>query len=100
MRDSAKTPEPVPKAKPAAGNNNTFVIQEHHARRLHYDFRLERDGVLVSWAVPKNLPDTTSVNHLAVHTEDHPLEYAYVRRRYPEGGVRRRQGDRLGFRDL
>ncbi|OBC01393.1 ATP-dependent DNA ligase [Mycobacterium sp. 852002-40037_SCH5390672] len=75
MRDAAKTPEPVPAAKPAVGQGNSFVIQEHHARRLHYDFRLERDGVLVSWAVPKNLPDTTSVNHLAVHTEDHPLEY-------------------------
>ncbi|MGA3254871.1 MAG: non-homologous end-joining DNA ligase, partial [Mycobacterium sp.] len=66
MRDASKTPEPVPKLKPATGQGNTFVIQEHHARRLHYDFRLERDGVLVSWAVPKNLPDTTSVNHLAV----------------------------------
>ncbi len=76
MRDAAKTPEPVPAARPAVGENNTFVIQEHHARRLHYDFRLERDGVLVSWAVPKNLPDTPAVNHLAVHTEDHPLEYA------------------------
>ena len=85
MRDGSKTPEPVPKAKPAAGQNNTFVIQEHHARRLHYDFRLERDGVLVSWAVPKNLPDTTSVNHLAVHTEDHPLEYATFEGNIPKG---------------
>ena len=75
MRDASKTPEPVPKKAPKAGNNNLFVIQEHHARRLHYDLRLERDGVLVSWAVPKNLPDTPAVNHLAVHTEDHPLEY-------------------------
>jgi bifunctional non-homologous end joining protein LigD len=85
MRDAAKTPEPVPGGKPAAGGNNTFVIQEHHARRLHYDFRLERDGVLVSWAVPKNLPDTTSVNHLAVHTEDHPLEYATFEGTIPKG---------------
>ena len=85
MRDSAKTPEPVPKATPAVGADNTFVIQEHHARRLHYDFRLERDGVLVSWAVPKNLPDTPAVNHLAVHTEDHPLEYATFEGTIPKG---------------
>jgi bifunctional non-homologous end joining protein LigD len=85
MRDAAKTPEPVPSVKPTTGHNNTFVIQEHHARRLHYDFRLERDGVLVSWAVPKNLPDTTSVNHLAVHTEDHPLEYATFEGAIPKG---------------
>ena len=85
MRDSAKTPEPVPSAEPAVGQNNTFVIQEHHARRLHYDFRLERDGVLVSWAVPKNLPETPSVNHLAVQTEDHPLEYAAFEGSIPKG---------------
>ncbi|SBS79274.1 conserved hypothetical protein [uncultured Mycobacterium sp.] len=95
MRDSTKTPEPVPRSQPAsidvagpaapAGNNSTFVIQEHHARRLHYDFRLERDGVLVSWAVPKNLPDTPAVNHLAVHTEDHPLEYATFEGDIPKG---------------
>lgn len=85
MRDAAKTPEPVPRAKPVIGHGNTFVIQEHHARRLHYDFRLERDGVLVSWAVPKNLPETTSVNHLAVHTEDHPLEYATFEGNIPKG---------------
>ena len=84
-RDVAKTPEPVPAAKPVAGNNDTFVIQEHHARRLHYDFRLERDGVLVSWAVPKNLPTTPSVNHLAVQTEDHPLEYGSFEGTIPAG---------------
>jgi bifunctional non-homologous end joining protein LigD len=85
MRDAAKTPEPVPKSKPPTGQDNTFVIQEHHARRLHYDFRLEKDGVLVSWAVPKNLPETTSVNHLAVHTEDHPLEYGTFEGDIPKG---------------
>jgi bifunctional non-homologous end joining protein LigD len=88
MRDASKTPEPVPStkpAKPATGQGSTFVIQEHHARRLHYDFRLERDGVLVSWAVPKNLPETTSVNHLAVHTEDHPLEYGTFEGSIPKG---------------
>ncbi|MDT5176851.1 MAG: bifunctional non-ous end joining protein LigD [Mycobacterium sp.] len=95
MRDAQKTPEPVPRTSPAVGNDvdgrrrggsgDTFVIQEHHARRLHYDFRLERNGVLVSWAVPKNLPETTSVNHLAVHTEDHPLEYATFEGSIPKG---------------
>jgi DNA ligase D-like protein (predicted ligase)/DNA ligase D-like protein (predicted polymerase)/DNA ligase D-like protein (predicted 3'-phosphoesterase) len=85
MRDAAKTPEPVPGAKPAVGEGNSFVIQEHHARRLHYDFRLERNGVLVSWAVPKNLPETTAVNHLAVHTEDHPLEYGTFEGTIPKG---------------
>lgn len=85
MRDPSKTPEPVPSAAPSVGNNNRFVIQEHHARRLHYDFRLERDGVLVSWAVPKNLPATPAVNHLAVHTEDHPLEYATFEGSIPKG---------------
>ena len=85
MRDASKTPEPVPKKAPKAGNNNLFVIQEHHARRLHYDLRLERDGVLVSWAVPKNLPDTPAVNHLAVHTEDHPLEYLMFHGTIPKG---------------
>jgi DNA ligase D-like protein (predicted ligase)/DNA ligase D-like protein (predicted polymerase)/DNA ligase D-like protein (predicted 3'-phosphoesterase) len=85
MRDASKTPEPVPGAKSAAGQGNSFVIQEHHARRLHYDFRLERDGVLVSWAIPKNLPETTAVNHLAVHTEDHPLEYGSFEGTIPKG---------------
>ncbi|MGK2866627.1 MAG: ATP-dependent DNA ligase, partial [Mycobacterium sp.] len=85
MRDAGKTPEPVPQTSPATGKDDTFVIQEHHARRLHYDFRLERNGVLVSWAVPKNLPETTSVNHLAVHTEDHPLEYATFEGSIPKG---------------
>jgi bifunctional non-homologous end joining protein LigD len=85
MRDASKTPEPVPSSKPVVGQGNTFVIQEHHARRLHYDFRLEKDGVLVSWAVPKNLPETTSVNHLAVHTEDHPLEYGGFEGVIPKG---------------
>jgi bifunctional non-homologous end joining protein LigD len=85
MRDASKTPEPVPASKPKPGKNNRFVIQEHHARRLHYDLRLERDGVLVSWAVPKNLPETPSVNHLAVHTEDHPLEYLTFAGTIPKG---------------
>jgi bifunctional non-homologous end joining protein LigD len=85
-RDAAKTPEPVPDSdNPEAGAGNTFVIQEHHARALHWDFRLERDGVLVSWAVPKNLPVDPKTNHLAVHTEDHPLEYASFDGEIPAG---------------
>ena len=85
MRDSGKTPEPVPAEAPTVGGNDKFVIQEHHARRLHYDFRLERDGVLVSWAIPKNLPESPSVNHLAVHTEDHPMEYLTFAGEIPKG---------------
>ncbi|WP_456824759.1 DNA polymerase ligase N-terminal domain-containing protein [Cellulomonas sp. P5_E12] len=77
-RDPSRTPEPVPEPGTSApsGEGRSFVIQEHHARALHWDFRLERDGVLVSWAVPKGLPQDQKTNHLAVHTEDHPLEYA------------------------
>ncbi len=89
MRDAARTPEPVSAAAtaalPQAGETTRFVIQEHRARRLHYDFRLERDGVLVSWAVPKNLPDSPSKNNLAVRTEDHPLEYATFEGIIPKG---------------
>lgn len=86
-RDPARTPEPVPSAAEGVprGNDDTFVIQEHHARALHWDFRLERDGVLVSWAVPKGLPLDPKTNHLAVQTEDHPLAYATFEGGIPEG---------------
>jgi bifunctional non-homologous end joining protein LigD len=84
-RDAAKTPEPVPDGDVTASGGNRFVIQEHHARALHWDFRLEHDGVLVSWAVPKNLPLDPATNHLAVHTEDHPLEYATFEGDIPAG---------------
>ncbi|MEF2975679.1 ATP-dependent DNA ligase [Subtercola sp. YIM 133946] len=85
MRDAAKTPEPVPDARPAPGEGNTFVIQKHDATRLHYDFRLEHDGVLVSWALPKGPPTETKKNHLAVQTEDHPLEYGSFAGTIPHG---------------
>jgi bifunctional non-homologous end joining protein LigD len=85
-RDAARTPEPVPgPGATSAGPGGTFVIQEHHARRLHWDFRLERDGVLVSWALPRGVPDDPAINHLAVHTEDHPLEYGGFEGQIPRG---------------
>jgi bifunctional non-homologous end joining protein LigD len=85
-RDPGRTPEPVPESGPLpTGNNDTFVIQEHHATRLHWDVRLERDGVLVSWAVPKGLPDVPGDIRLAVHTEDHPMEYATFSGEIPKG---------------
>ena len=84
-RDASRTPEPVPRESPGEGEGRSFVVQEHHARRLHWDFRLERDGVLVSWALPKGVPDDPAVNHLAVHTEDHPLEYGSFAGTIPRG---------------
>jgi bifunctional non-homologous end joining protein LigD len=89
-RDAAKTPEPVPDKRPPGRRGRKpkqpiFVIQEHHARRLHWDLRLERNGVLVSWAVPKGLPTDRKTNHLAVQTEDHPMEYANFAGEIPQG---------------
>ncbi|GIF54703.1 ATP-dependent DNA ligase [Asanoa iriomotensis] len=84
-RDAGRTPEPVPEAAPEPGGNDRFVIQQHHARALHWDLRLERDGVLVSWAVPRGLPRDQVRNHLAVHTEDHPMEYLDFHGEIPAG---------------
>ena len=85
-RDPAKTPEPFDDgATPAAGAAPTFVIQEHHARRLHFDFRLEHEGVLVSWALPKGEPTDPKKNHLAVQTEDHPMAYGAFEGTIPKG---------------
>ena len=84
-RDARRTPEPVPAKAPEPGQGDVFVIQQHHARRLHWDLRLERDGVLVSWAVPRGLPRDPARNHLAAHTEDHPMEYADFHGEIPAG---------------
>ncbi|MEJ7634797.1 ATP-dependent DNA ligase [Aeromicrobium sp.] len=88
-RDAQKTPEPVPTQRASqAGTGSrgaSFVIQEHHASSLHWDFRLERDGVLVSWALPKGVPTDPKKNHLAVQTEDHPLEYGSFEGTIPKG---------------
>lgn len=85
MRDQSKTPEPVPAEAPPTSAGNSFVIQEHHARKLHFDFRLEHDGVLVSWAIPKGVPTDPGQNHLAVQTEDHPLAYGSFEGTIPAG---------------
>ncbi|MCH6468879.1 ATP-dependent DNA ligase [Sinomonas terrae] len=84
-RDAAATPEPVPMESPTPGEGNTFVIHEHHARRLHWDLRLEHEGVLASFALPKGVPSDAGRNHLAVHTEDHPIEYLTFSGSIPKG---------------
>ncbi len=83
MRDFDATPEPAPSG--ATGHDNSFVIQKHRATRLHYDLRLEADGALPSWAVPKGLPVEKGDKRLAVRTEDHPLEYGTFEGTIPEG---------------
>ncbi|WP_411375318.1 ATP-dependent DNA ligase [Arthrobacter sp. MPF02] len=82
MRDPKATPEPF---SGAAGSGDAFVIQEHHASRLHYDLRLEHEGVLVSWALPKGIPESGGKNHLAVQTEDHPMDYLTFHGTIPKG---------------
>ncbi len=89
-RSFAKTPEPSGKRQPKRRRSSKetpdrFVVQEHHARRLHWDLRLERNGVLVSWALPRGFPDNPDENRLAVHTEDHPLEYLTFEGDIPAG---------------
>jgi bifunctional non-homologous end joining protein LigD len=82
-RDFSVTAEPVSGKK--MGEGRVFVVQEHHARRLHYDLRLEKDGVLKSWAVPKGIPESSDEKRLAVETEEHPLGYASFEGVIPKG---------------
>ncbi|MEA2346570.1 MAG: bifunctional non-ous end joining protein LigD [Thermoleophilaceae bacterium] len=85
-RDFAKTTEPAGKAaKRSKKAAPRFVIQQHDASSLHWDLRLEKDGVMVSWALPKGIPEHPKANRLAVHTEDHPLDYAGFEGVIPEG---------------
>jgi bifunctional non-homologous end joining protein LigD len=84
-RDFKKTPEPGARVPRKVTKAPRFVVQEHSARRLHWDFRLEKDGVLVSWAVPKGIPADPKKNHLAVHVEDHPLDYIDFAGEIPKG---------------
>ena len=84
-RSFGKTPEPSAGRDGEDAEGNRFVIQEHHARRLHWDLRLERDGVLASWALPRGVPPAPKDNRLAVRTEDHPVEYLHFHGDIPRG---------------
>ncbi|MBI5105898.1 MAG: DNA ligase D [Solirubrobacterales bacterium] len=85
-RKFSETPEPTGDGRAReAGDAPRFVIQEHHATRLHWDLRLEHDGALASWAIPNGLPDAPKDNRLAVRTEDHPLEYLEFHGEIPKG---------------
>jgi DNA ligase D-like protein (predicted 3'-phosphoesterase) len=83
-RNLQKTPEP-PAKKKSSSSGRTYSIQEHHASRLHWDLRLEKDGVLKSWALPKEPPSQPGIRRLAVQTEDHPLDYALFEGEIPAG---------------
>src|SRR5437879_5075076 len=82
-RSFEKTPEPPPAQ--IIGEGSAFVVHRHHASRLHYDLRLEKNGVLKSWAVPKGLPPRPGIMRLAVNVEDHPLEYVHFEGAIPKG---------------
>ena len=111
-RSFERTPEPrgnrkragkgreAPEDGGGVAASGRFVVQEHHARRLHWDLRLERDGVAVSWALPKGVPAHPKENRLAVHTEDHPLEYLEWEGEIPKGRVRGGDDARVGLGHL
>jgi bifunctional non-homologous end joining protein LigD len=84
-RHAGKTPEPLKAKRKRKRGDPIFVVQRHSARRLHYDLRLERDGVLLSWALPRGVPLRGGERSLAVHVEDHPLEYATFEGDIPAG---------------
>ncbi|MEO6990020.1 MAG: DNA polymerase ligase N-terminal domain-containing protein, partial [Candidatus Baltobacteraceae bacterium] len=85
MRDFDKTPEPSG-ARPAKGGKHLrFVVQMHRATRLHYDFRLEAEGVLMSWAIPKGPSRDPAERRLAMHVEDHPFDYRDFEGIIPKG---------------
>src|SRR3954463_9892728 len=83
-RDFQKTTEPAPKRR-GKSQQPRFVIQEHHARRLHWDLRLEHEGALASWAVPNGIPEDPKRNRKAIRTEDHPLTYLTFHGEIPRG---------------
>src|SRR5213080_4535255 len=84
-RDFGKTSEPAPKGRRGKAGPPRFVVQEHSARRLHWDLRLEHEGLAASWAIPNGIPETPDENRKAVHTEDHPLEYLDFHGEIPKG---------------
>lgn len=84
-RDFSKTDEPVGDVKDHEKGQSVYVVQKHRATHLHYDLRLEMNGVLKSWAIPKEIPTVKNVKRLAVETEDHPLSYANFKGTIPEG---------------